>query len=65
MEAYGVLCEGLGRAARFSLTVPKAEDGYVDVRWHCGCVATGPDLRHVSLAPCARHAAPLLPSLRR
>ena len=65
MAAYRVLCEGLGRAARFSLSVPKAEDATVDVRWACGCVATGADLRHVALVPCATHATHVLfPSQR-
>ena len=59
MVAYRVLCERLGRAARMSLNIPKIQDGPGDVvvRWRCGCLAAGTDLKRVRLEPCSAHVA--------
>lgn len=62
VAAYRSLRERLGRAARFSLNIPRIQDGDSDitVRWRCGCTAAGENLNRITLRVCRKHAA--LPS---
>jgi hypothetical protein len=56
---YAALLKRLGRPDRFSINLPRLNEGPGDVgvRWRCGCLAQGETLREIALRACPEHVA--------